>query len=318
MTAREDALIEIVDLIKRHNFTFAEVSAAMSDSPEFRAVKSGSILQRVFGYIGGIFIFAGLTYFIESQWGDLSSIGRIMVTLGPGFCAFALALVCLTNARFEVAATPLFLVAAFVEPTGMAVALQEFSHGGDPVYGVMFICLLMAIQQGCAFWAKDRTVLALTTTFFGLGFLASGMAAAQGMSTVHVDDEFIGLVIGASATCIGWRLDHSKHKSIAGLIYFCGSVLFLLAAYELLHKSPFSILFMGLSCGVIFLSTVARSRTLLFVGTLALICYIGDFIAENFVEKMGIALALVASGFVLIGLGAAAMKINNKFIKQKG
>lgn len=318
MSAREDALIEIVDLIKRHNFTFAEVSAAMSDSPEFRAAKSGGILQRVFGYIGGIFIFAGLATFIDMQWHELSSIGRVMVTLGPGFCAFALALVCLTNARFEVAATPLFLVAAFVEPLGMAVALQEFSHGGDPIYGLMFICLLMAIQQGCAFWAKDRTVLALTTTFFGLGFLASGLAAAQGMSHMHVDDVFIGLIIGFSATCIGWRLDHSKHKSIAALIYFCGSSLFLLAAYELFHHSPLSILFMGLSCGVIFLSTVARSRTLLLVGTLALIGYIGDFIAENFIDKWGIAVSLVAVGFFLIALGAAAVKINNKFIKQKG
>jgi hypothetical protein len=311
MTAKQDALIEVIDLIKRHNLSYAEVTAAMNDSPDFKAEKSSGVLSKVFGYIGGIFVFAGLAIFIEMQWNDLDSIGRIMVTLGPGFCAFILALVCLTNARFEAAATPLFLVAALVEPTGMVVALQEFSHGGEPMYGVSFICFIMMIQQGCTFWAKDRTVLALTTIIFGLGFFGSMMEIA------HVGERLIGITLGASLTCIAWSLDHSRHKSIAALCYFFGSVLFLMSAYEWLRHSPAEILFLGLSCATIFLSTVARSRTLLLVGTLALIGYIGDYFAENFMNNGNAALGLVLAGFLLIGLGAAAVKINNKYIKQK-
>ena len=311
MTAKQDALIEVVELIKRHKLTFAEVSAAMSDSPEFKAEKSSGILQKVFGYIGGIFVFAGLAIFIGMQWNELGDIGRIMVTLGPGFCAFVLALVCLTNPRFEVAATPLFLVAAFVQPYGMAVALQEFSHGGNPMYGLMFICLLMAIQQGCTFWAKDRTVLALTTSFFGLAFFAAGM------DVMHIHEDAIGLVLGASAMCLSWSLDHSRHRSIAGLGYFCGSVAFLVGSWDFLHNSPGEILLLGLSCGVIFLSTVVRSRTLLLVGTLSLIGFIGDYYAEHFIDQVNAALGLVLAGFALIGLGAGAVKINNKYIKQK-
>ena len=74
----------------------------------------------------------------------------------------------------------------------------------------------------------------------------------------------------------------------------------------------------GLSCGVIFLATVARSRNLLLVGTLALIGYICDYIAENFANDLGAPLALMLAGFLLIGFGALAVKINNKYIRQKG
>jgi hypothetical protein len=311
MSAKQDALIEVADIIRRHNLTLDEVARAVAGTAEFKAEKSSGILSQVFGYIGGIFVFAGVVIFIDMQWADLNDIGRVMITLGPGFCAFILALVCLTDKRFEKAATPLFLVAAFVQPTGLGVMLKEFSHGGDPAWGVAFICAAMAIQQGCTFWAKQRTVLALTTTIFVFIFFAAIF------DLMHIDEKAIGLVLGAALACVSWSLDHSRHKSIAALGYFCGSVLFLVAAWDTVWRTGYSIVFLGLACGTIFASTVARSRTLLLVGTLALLGFIGDYFAENFADTLGAPVLLVLAGFLLIGAGAAAVKINNRYIKQK-
>ena len=309
MSARQDALIEVVDIIKRHDLTLDEISTALKGGREFKAAKSGSILSRLFGYIGGIFIFAGLAIYVGMRWDDLNSIGRILLTLGSGFCAFILALVCTTDQRFEKAATPLFLVAALLQPTGIIVMLNEFSHGGDPAYGLLFMNLVMAVQQACTFWARDRTVLALTTIVFALGFFTVAF------DLMHLDHNLIGVTMGASLTCVAWSLDTSRHRSIAPLCYFFGSVVFLTAAFDWLRHTPIEALFLGLACGVIFLSTVTRSRTLLLVGTLALVAYIGDFIAEHFAHNLNAPLAVMLAGFILICLGVIAVKINNKYIR---
>jgi len=310
MTDRQDALIEVVDTIKRHGLTLDEISAALGGSTEFKVERSSSILSRLFGYIGGVFVFAGLVIYVSMRWDDLNSVGRIVLTLGTGFCAFVLALVCATDRRYERAATPLFLVAGLLQPTGILVMMHEYSRGGDPAYGVLFMNLVMGVQQGCAFWAKQRTVLALTTIIFALGFFTVAF------DLLDLDHDLIGVTLGVSLVCVGWSLDHSRHKALAPLCYFVGSILFLTASWHWLRQSSIEMLFLGLACGVIFISTVARSRTLLLVGTLALIGYIGDFIAEHFAHNLNAPLAVMLTGFILIAFGVLAVKINNKYIRE--
>ena len=311
MSAKQDALIEVVDIVRRHGLTLDEISSALKGGTEFKAEASASILSRLFGYIGGIFIFAGLVIYVGMKWDDLNSAGRILLTLGSGFSTFILALVCTTDQRFERAATPLFLIAALLQPTGIIVMLNEYSHGGDPAHGLLFMNLVMAVQQGCAFWAKDRSVLALSTLVFALGFFTVAF------DLMHLNHNLIGVTMGASLTCIAWSLDRSRHKSIAPLCYFFGSITFLSAAFDWVRHTRIEILFLGLACGTIFLSTVARSRTLLLVGTLALIGYIGYYIAEHFAHNLNAPLAVMLTGFLLIGLGVIAVKINNRYIRQE-
>lgn len=311
MSARQEALIEVVETIRRHELSLEDIAAALRDDPSFKAKKSSSILSRLFGYIGGIFVFVGLAIYVSMQWHELNTINRILLTLGSGFCTFILALVCTLDEKFEKAATPLFLTAAILQSVGILVALKEFSHGGDPAYGLLLLHLVMAIQQGCAFHSRQRTVLALTTIYFTFGFFVIGF------DLLHVERHLIGMVSGVSLLCIGWSIDRSRHKPLAAFIYFIGSILFLATAYDWLNHSPAKILFLAMACATIFLSTVARSRTLLLVGTLALIGYIGDYMAEHFAHNLKGPLLLILAGFLLIGIGAMAMRINNKYILER-
>ena len=52
MSDKQDALIEVVDLITRHGLTIDEVSAALKGEPAFKAARSGGILSRLFAFIG--------------------------------------------------------------------------------------------------------------------------------------------------------------------------------------------------------------------------------------------------------------------------
>ena len=310
MSARDEALVEIVTLVRQHGLTVREIASALDSDPHTRVARSSGVLSRVFGYLGGTFVFVGLAIYIGMRWDDLGSAGRVLLTLGPGFCAFVLALVCTTKQAFAGAALPLFLIAAIVQPTGILVMMKEFSQGGDPAYGVLFMNMVMVIQQGCAFWAKRLTVLAFTTIIFATGFVVVAL------DLLHVDRDLMGIVLGVSLGCVGWSLDRSPHRPLAGPVYFFAALLFLAAWYHVLRHTAIEVLFVGLTCAVVFLSIVARSRSLLAVGTLALIAYIGYFIAEHFANNLNAPIFLMFAGFLLIAIGAAAVRINNKYIRQ--
>lgn len=312
MANRQDALQDITQLMRSHGITLDDIAAALKGGPAVKAKQGSSILARLFGYVGGLFIIAGMAFFIGMQWDDMSTASRILTTLGSGFCVFIMALTCTTRENLEKAATPLFLLAAILEPTGILVMLKEFSRGGNPAHGMMFMCCVMAIQQGFTFWAKDRTVLALTTIFFACSFF--GIA----FDLMKIDGNVIGFVMGASLSCIAYSLGKSKHKSLSPICYFFGSIMLLCAAGDVLHDKPYEILFLGLACAIIFLSTVVRSGTLLAVGTLATLGYVGYFMGEHFPDSLAGPVGLMLLGVMLIGAGVLAVRINNKYIKQKG
>jgi hypothetical protein len=311
VTARHDALVEVVDAIRRHNLSLDEIGRALQGETAYAAETSSGILTRVLGYIGGILIFCGIGVFTSMQWEGMNSTGRILVTLGIGFCAFIMAVVTARDARLERAATPLFLVAALLEPTGILVMLKEFSRGGDPAYGLLFMHGVMLLQQGLCFQALRRTVLAFTSLVFGVGFFSLAF------NLMYVDETMIGLVMGSSLLCIGWSLDRSVHKALAPVTYLSGSVAFLAALFDLVDGTSVEILFLGVSSGMIFLSTLARSRTLLFMGTLATIGYISYFSGKYFENTLGWPLILMLMGVVLIGLSALAVRLNSKYIRQE-
>ena len=60
MSARDDALVEIVGLVRQHGLTVGEIASALDRDPDTSAARSSGILSRVFGYLGGAFVFAGL------------------------------------------------------------------------------------------------------------------------------------------------------------------------------------------------------------------------------------------------------------------
>jgi len=312
VTTRHDALVEVIDTIRRHKLTLEEVGEALQGGAEYEEEKSSGTLTKVLGYIGGILIFCGIGIFTSMQWESMNATGRILVTLGIGFCAFIMAVVSARDARYERAATPFFLVAALLEPTGIIVMLREFSRGGDPAYGFLFMNGVMLLQQGLCFYALRRTVLAFTSLVFGLGFFSIAF------NLMYIEGTTIGLVLGLSLLCIGWSIDKSEHKAIAPITYLVGSIAFLASLFDILEGTLLEVLFLGVSSGLIFLSTVARSRMLLAMGTLSTIGFIGYFSGKYFEHTLGWPLILMLMGAVLIGLSALAVKLNKKYIRQTG
>ena len=309
MTSRQDALQEILSIAQVHNLTATDIVHAMSDKQEAALQESSGILSRLFGYVGGILIFAGICVFIGQFWSDFNGATQILVSLGTGFCAYLLALAACDHDKLDRAATPLFLIAALFQSAGILVMLDVMSRGGDPLHGALFMTAVMTLQQGLTFWVKRRTTLAFTTTFFGLGFYVTLMAIWE------IDSQLTALCLGASLMCVSWAMSQSPHRAISAFWYFFGSLLTLAAYADMVEKTPVEPTFLGLCAFFIFLSTKARSRTLLLVGTLAMLCYIGYFTGKHFNDSSEWPIVLILIGMAFFGLGALALRLNAKYIR---
>ncbi|TFW71846.1 DUF2157 domain-containing protein [Methylotenera oryzisoli] len=309
MSLKDDALQDIVALAQHNQITLAEIAQALAAASAQPNVAPASVLSKLFGYVGGIFVFAGIGVFISMYWDDFGSASRVIITLGSGLVAFVMGLVCLSDQKYERVATPLFLMASVLQPTGIMVMLQEYSSGGDVRHGLLFMAAYMLVQQGATFWAKQRTVLAFSALLFGCIFFANLF------DIWDVDEKLIGIVIGSSLLCIAYAMQQSKHMAIAPFWYFVGAVLLLWSVFESVENSLLEPVYLGATAFIIFLSTYVRSRTLLLVGTLAMLIYIGYYTAEHFANTVGWPIALVIIGIALIGLSALAVRLNNQYIK---
>lgn len=310
MSSKQEALQDIVALAKHNNISLDDIKDALEAAPALASKPSSSTLSKLFGYIGGIFVFAGIGVFMSMYWDDFGSAARVIVTLGLGLVAFIMGLLCSHDKRYEKAATPLFIISSILQPMGILVMLQEYSSGGDARHGLIFMSAYMLIQQGATFWAKRLSVLAFSAILFGCVLLAN-LFDIWGW-----DGELIGMVMGISLICLAYALQNSKHLAIAPFWYFVGGIILMWSVFEAVKNTPLELLYLGLSALMIFVSTHVRSRALLIVGTLSMLSYIGYYTAEHFANTVGWPIALVIIGIALIGLSSLAVRLNNKYIKQ--
>jgi hypothetical protein len=307
MNERDDALADIVELARRNQLSAGEIAQALAGSPE-NSGAGGSVIRQLLAYIGGVFVFAGIAVYIGMFWEEMNSAARIIITLGSGTVTLVLAILLLDHDRFAKAATPMFLMAAWLQPTGILVAFDELGTGGDPQHALLATTLVMLAQQALVFWRYQRAVLLFLALAFGT------LSCGNGFDLLGMGEELSVLFTGLSLLLVSWGIDRGPHHSITPFWYFAGGAALLWAAFDLLEETSVHILFLGLTAFVIYLSTVVKSRTLLFVSTLAMMAYLGYFTSEYFVDSIGWPIALIVMGLVLIGLSSLALRINRKYI----
>lgn len=310
-SSREDALAEIADIAQRHQLSAADIAAFLAQGaaePQRRA----EILTKLFGYLGGLLVFAGLAVYAGMQWDAMTSTERIAVTLGPGLVAYVLAVAALRDSRYVRAATPLFLMAGLLQPSGMLIAFAELAQGDEPRHALLLVFGTMIVSFGLTFWRERRSTL----LFLLLIYASSWFATA--FDLLGLDEDYNALAVGSFLTLVTYAISRSPHRAIAGFWYFIGSGLLLAASFEILENTAFDVAFLGLACFLMFVSLVVRSRALLLNGTLGVLFFLGYYTSEYFADTVGWPLALLVMGFVLIGMSKLALTLNQRFIKESG
>lgn len=308
-TSRDDALAAIADLARRHGLTAREISAFLEQGCAESHRKS-EVLTKLFGYLGGLLIFAGLLVYTGMHWSEMGSLERIAITLGPGIIAYVLAIACLRDRRYLRAATPLFLIAGLLQPTGLLVAIAEYSQGGDERHALLLVSGLMTVTFGLTFWKEQRSVL----LFLVLSYAAGWFAVC--FDLLGLQGEYSALVVGGFLLAVTYAISKTRHAAITGFWYFIGSALALGASFDILERSAFDVLFLGLACFFMYLSLTVRSRALLLNGTLGVLVFLGYYTAEYFKNVGGWPLALLVAGFVLIGMSKVALELDRRYIRE--
>ena len=312
MDERTGALTQIAALARQHGISADEIVAVLGQPPvDGPATPGRSVLVRVLGVLGGIFVFAGIGVFIALQWDGMNSAARVVVTLGSGLAAFALAVLSHREARYGAATTPLLLTGAVLEPTGMLVAFDEFGTGGDWRLASLVATGTMALQFAAAFHGMRRSTPLFLVILFGALFWWTTL------DLLDVDDTLVALVLGGSVLLAAVATDRAGHGDITPPWYLVGAGAFLYGAFDAVERTPLEIGFLAVAAGFVYLSAVLHSRTLLAVSTLAILAYTGWFTSEHFAESIGWPLALIVFGIAMMGLSALAVRIDRDYVRER-
>lgn len=303
-SSKQQALERIITLAGKYNISADEIAARLATDQGARDKRSGRLMKMIFAYLGGVFIFAGLTALVGMFWDDLGPASRVIVSFGPGLIALVLGIATLKDPRYVKASTPLFLIAAALQPTGLFVFLNEYFSGDDAALASMIVFGPMAVQMGLLFYALRSTSLLFFTLCFATAFFWAAF------DKLGVDDDVTGAVIGLSGVLISYAFCQTVHRAFTPLTYFVFAMILAVALFELLDGAfPFDFLLVGVAGMIIYASVAAQSRSLLVAGVVSMLGYLGYYTNEYFADMAGWPIALIIMGLAMIGLSSYAVKL---------
>ncbi|MDH3644763.1 MAG: DUF2157 domain-containing protein [Gammaproteobacteria bacterium] len=305
---REAALAEIGRIAEANNLTSADILAAVEGKPA-RAEPGGGVLARVMGYIGGIFLFAGVATFIAVNWDSFGSFARVLVTLGVGFSVFIAAVLVERDGRWPLMAAPGYLTADVLQPTGMLVAFDEYGSGGDWRIAVAITSLAIMAQALAALTVAGSAVLVFAAVFFGMSLAVTLFDIAQ------IDETLYVLVTGTSLVLVALGIDVDRYRWNVGAWASAGSIMFFVALFDLVEGNALEFLFPLLTAIGVYVSVQTRTRAILAISVLAFLLYISYFTAEHFSDSLGWPLVLMLIGVVFVGVGYLALRFNRRYFQ---
>ena len=246
METKREAIDQILSLARKHGLTAHDIEKILMETSTGSDEPSTSFLGRILGYLGGIFIFAGLSIFIALNWDVMNTAGRIIISLGSGITVFIMALVASGDERYAKVKTPLYLIAAALQPVGILVAIDEFSDGGDWHHAALLTAAIMLFQQAAVFWQKRYTTLLFTSVIFALWFFGVSL------DLFGADDELIAVILGVSTVSLCFGLERTPHRVMNPFWYLLGSVWLFYGLFELVKHSVIELIFLQLPVVVYF------------------------------------------------------------------
>ena len=277
-------------------------------------------VTKILYVLGATIVIIGIVFFIAEIWNDIGSFGRIMVTLGLGILIAAIGSLLLKQKPEDNIGSIFHFIGGMLIPGGAVITLSELAEPGVyfvsswPIaitFGVIFVfyLLLNAIHK--------HPLL----TFFAI---ANGTAfiylyvEAMFKGYKHEDlYAYLTMVIGASYLLLSHAFRDGWNKKLIGALCFFGITGFLGATFSQVFDSvPWQLFYFIIVLGGFFLSIYMRSRSILVITTLFLVCHVSYITSEYFADSIGWPISLVILGFVFIGLGYASVSINKKYIKR--
>lgn len=281
-------------------------------------------ISEILYYVGGGIIFMGIAILLGQNWDSLDSFLRIFVTLGSCAAAFIVAALLYRYEQLSKVSQAFFLIFGLLSPLGIGVTFNEagLDLGSE---GVMLgLSAILTAALFAAFWFYRQTILMFFGIVFATWVFHFIVALLVGNSLTYSNEakvwQYQLLAVGLVYMLLGYHLRQTKQKSLTGVLYGFGCIMFLGSSMALGGWSPnqnifWELIYPLLVFGIIFLSVYTKSKAFLVFGTLFLIGYILKLTGEFFTEGLGWPLALVLAGLLIMVVGYFAVKINRQYLK---
>ena len=302
---RQEALLEIGRLIASNELTREELLSVWAGGIELQR----SVVSKVLGYLGGLFLFAGIAAFIGINWDSFPSLARVGVTLGVGLSIFIAAVIVDRAEQWPLFPTPAYLAAEVLQATGMLVAFDEYGSSGDMRIAVVFTGAMLSLQAIAVFRVAANSVLVFAAILFGLAAVANIFELAE------VDETVTAMAMGVAITLIALGLDRQRFPWNVSVWAGFGSAVFLFGAFDMLEDEPFEVLFALFAALGIYVSVTTRIRAILAVSVVSLLLYISYFTLKHFSDSLGWPVALMLIGIEFVGLGMLTVRLGLHYFK---
>ena len=300
--------------------------AAISPARRVRA-------DEIFVYLGSLIVFLAMAFLVQQNWRALGSAGRILSVLVPTVAMLALGwrLRGSKSAQFKRGAQALWLggcllSALFFMVTFHELGLIDWSERGPTDPWVLVSCLLATGVAGVAF-------VLLPTVTQSIAFHLCGSAALLTLigwldQTLPPFNHFyenllilvIGLVAGDLCLALSEWLRAKGRKSLVGVSRIFGTLAILGFTFILAmdqypatwHKTTMEAIAFLASIAFIAASVKWQSQTFLYSGAAFLFFLIIYVNFEHFADRIGMPIALLISGVLLIGLGLGTGRLSRQ------
>lgn len=317
---------QILDLvatkIEQGTITRAEVIAALDGVPTDVAVVNDSGASRVslvLYAIGFVVVAVGLGMIVSENWHLLGTVGRLGVTLGIGTATFVGGFLYSSRGHTTLSQV-LYLLSAALIPFGMIVGFEELGYDPNKLTLAAVATALACIYAVAFAQAKAPVPLLASTALASYAYYALISFMLLG-DDLYEDTIKIAMIIAGIAYAVLGYTYNARRTGIAGaemvrgIILSAGvvSVLVPLFSYEANYVD--GILFIAALASMYF-AVFARSGIALVVSSIFLVAAIIKVVGEYFFETFGIAMALVALGFVVMGIGYATVALYKQRISR--
>jgi len=285
--------------------------------------------DEIFVYLGSLVVFLAMAFLVGQNWRALGSAGRILSVLIPTVVMLALGwrLRGSESARLRRGAQALWLGACLLSVLSFGVTFYElglidWSRRGpsDPL--VLVSCLLATGVAGVAFVLLPSIAQSIAFHLCGSAALFAFLAwVSQYLSPTFRNPWpwwAIGLVAGGLCLTLSeWlRARESKGLVMVSRIFGVLAILgftFILATGEYAvtwYKTALEALAFLASIAFITASVKRQSQTFLYSGAAFLLFLIIYVNFEHFADRIGMPIALLISGALLIGLGLGTGRLS--------
>ena len=272
--------------------------------------------------IGTIIVMIGIIILMAQHWQEIGFLGRVIVTVGVSFAAYAIGL--FSGRKNSLIQQAMFALSAALAPLGAYVILDNlgvsFNSSNQALTALAIFIIFLAAQI-----AVRNEILVIVMVGYGTWAYYAFLANILSVNLYSVDwVKWSTLIVGLSYIAISYGYETMMRRKTGGflrkemsavtnVLYGLGTLAFLAAAIS--FGGIWDFLMILFIFAAFYGSIYLHSRSMLFFAAVFLVAHVIKLTTKYFVGSIGWPVALIICGVLIIAIGYGSITLNNRYFK---